>query len=65
MEWILSGLVSWKTTITSILTALFIALDGLGVIHVSPEERTIVISALIVIFGWFAKDGNKTGKPTE
>lgn len=64
-NWIFSGFVNWKTTITSVATAVFILLNGAGIIHVSESERATVIAALIVIFGWFAKDSDKTGTPKD
>lgn len=61
-DWVLTSLVSWKTTVTGVLGAIFMILSATGVIEVSQAERDSVIAAVLVIVGWFAKDSNKSGK---
>lgn len=64
LDWFFGGFVNWKTTLTGIITAVLIMLNSAGYIHLSETERATVISALIIIFSWFAKDSNSVGKPT-
>ena len=56
---------NWKTTATSALTALFVILKGFGIIEMNESETSTVIAALIIVFGWFAKDGTQTGTPSD
>jgi hypothetical protein len=65
MDWILGGFVNWKTTVTGIVTAILVLLNGTGYIHLTENERATVVAALIIVFSWFAKDSNQTGKPTD
>ena len=61
-DWIVTGLVSWKTTVTGVVGAIFMILSATGVIEVSQAERDSIIAAILVIVGWFAKDSNRSGK---
>lgn len=64
-DWFFGGFVNWKTTLTSLTMGVLILLDSAGYIHVSDTERQTIIAALVIIFGWFAKDSNSVGKPKD
>ncbi len=64
-DWFIGGFVNWKTTLTGFATALLVFLNGAGYIHLSNEQQATVVSALLIMFSWFAKDSNSTGKPTD
>lgn len=65
IDWFFGGFVNWKTTVTSLAMGVLITLNSLGYIHISDADRQLVIAALVVVFGWFAKDSNSVGKPTD
>lgn len=65
MDWLLGGFVNWKTTVTGVATGVLILLSGLGYIHITDAERQTVIGALLILFSWFVKDANQTGKPSD
>lgn len=63
-DWIVGGFVNWKTTTISIVTAIFIFLKGAGYLEISDADQATIIAGLVIVFGWFAKDSNSSGTPT-
>lgn len=64
-DWFFGGFVNWKTTLTSLVMGALILLNSAGYIHISENDKQTIIAALVIIFGWFAKDSNSVGKPTD
>ena len=62
---LLGGFVSWKTTLVGLITGIIALLNSLGVINITTEQQTTIVSFAVLLIGWLAKDNNKVGKATD
>ena len=65
LNMILGGLISWKTTVTAVITSIVMLLNTFGVVDIPPNVKDGLIVTALFFIGWFAKDANKTGKPED
>ncbi len=60
MNFILTGLINWKTTVTALTSAFIMVLDSLGILNLDQAQKDAFIVVALVVVGWFAKDGDKS-----
>lgn len=51
---------NWKTTVTALVGAVASIVAQFG-FNVTPEIQTAIITVTVLVIGFFAKDGDKTG----
>ena len=59
------NLINWKTTLAGAIPAIAILLKTFGVIDLSPDQVTAVLTIAVLVAGFFAKDNNVTGGTKE
>lgn len=65
-DWFLGGFTSWKTTLAGLIGAIFLLLHNvLGYPIVTTDQLATVVAFIVFVIGYFSKDSNAVGKPTD